>query len=557
MTGTFVAHSMRALTVAFATLAAACGSSGGPQTGGLTNWLRVCESDADCGDLRCLCGACTRSCGDEEGCLGLSRASCVPAADEGAVALCAGSTPESFGMCLERCPEEGCAAGTSCVAGLCTPNPTPTAQVTLDDSQRFQALVGIGAAVGYSVEQIVQHPRKAAVLDAMFSGTGLSVLRLRNQYASIDGELESTAELVAAAAERLGERPTILLNSASPPPALKANGSTYCEGNPDTCTLTTLPDGSFDYAGLASHWRASLNAYVVAGVEPDYISIQNNPNWVPPVGDANEACRFLPVEGTETVTTDAGDVEVRYPGYAEALEAIKGELDGLASVPRIVAPETTGPDEVAEYVAALDIADVDALAHHLYGVDLTNLDLDALAEFGELGEQYDRPLFQSEMFADPLTTAVLLHAALAVEGAAVFVHNGFVAVPPDSASDEGSLVKLSEDDFVVGDTRHVMCHYSAHVEPGWVRVAADSDTDDLYASAWLSPTGDELVIVLTNPGDNGVAAQIDVGGESPAASAVSRTVLGGVERSADLGELSSEGIVTVPAQSLVTVTVER
>jgi len=234
-----------------------------------------------------------------------------------------------------------------------------------------------------------------------------------------------------------------------------------------------------------------------------------------------------------------------------------GGLDGLAAAPRIVGPETTGFEEVAEYVAALDVADLDAIAHHLYGVDQSNLDLDALSELGQLGEEYERPLFQSEMYADPLTTAVLLHAALAVEGASVFVHNGFVSPPGDFESDDGSLVKLTEDDFVVGDTRHVMGHYAAHVEPGWRRVAADSDTDDLYASAWISPAADRLVIVLTNPSDAVVAVDLDTGGAVPEDTTVSRTVLGGVERSAQLGELSPEGVVVLPPESLVTVTLER
>ncbi|HOU94395.1 MAG TPA: hypothetical protein PLU22_25260, partial [Polyangiaceae bacterium] len=43
-------------------LVAGCDANRGPRAGRLTNWLRVCERDADCGDLRCLCGACTLPC---------------------------------------------------------------------------------------------------------------------------------------------------------------------------------------------------------------------------------------------------------------------------------------------------------------------------------------------------------------------------------------------------------------------------------------------------------------------------------------------------------------
>jgi len=109
-------------------------------------------------------------------------------------------------------------------------------------------------------------------------------------------------------------------------------------------------------------------------------------------------------------------------------------------------------------VAALDLANVDAIAHHLYQTDLDNLDLVALAELGVFGEQYQRPLFQSEMYADPLTTAVLMHAVLAVEGAAMYVHNGFVALADLPEPDQASLATLIDGDFVLGDAYHVMRH---------------------------------------------------------------------------------------------------
>jgi glucuronoarabinoxylan endo-1,4-beta-xylanase len=427
--------------------------------------------------------------------------------------------------------------------------------VSVDDTLRFQALVGIGAGMGYVVDEIVQHSRQAELFDAMFAASGFTMLRMRNRYGQEgDEDLESTREITTAATERLDEPPTIILNSASPPGSLKQNESNWCEGDPETCTLARLPDGAFDYAGLATHWRASLDAYAAVGVAPDYISIQNNPDWVPPAGNANEACRFLPTQGTVIVTTDTGDVEVEYPGYTEALEAVLGELEGLASVPKIIAPETTGSAEVAEYVAELDMANVDAIAHHLY-TDAPNPDPEALAALGDLGQQHERPLFQSEMHADSLTTAVLMHASLTVEGAAVYIHNGFVASASDIQPD--GLINLTADDFAIGDTYHVVRHYSGQVRPGWIRVAADPDTDSLLASAWVSPDDDALVVVLTNPASTKMAVQIETGVVAPASTVVTRTVLGGLERSAELGELPSERIVTLPGQSIVTVAIQK
>ena len=48
-----------------------------PGAGSNTNWLRSCETDAECGaDLRCRCGVCSRACDDD--CSLLPSAACAP-----------------------------------------------------------------------------------------------------------------------------------------------------------------------------------------------------------------------------------------------------------------------------------------------------------------------------------------------------------------------------------------------------------------------------------------------------------------------------------------------
>ncbi|MBN2193119.1 MAG: hypothetical protein JW751_09915 [Polyangiaceae bacterium] len=547
-----------ALPLVLAGVVVACDPAGGPRVGSQTNWLQACRSDADCGDLACHCGACTRSCSSDESCASLSGSvSCVPADDRGAIALCGGDRPSSPGFCLPSCDAAGCPDGTACVAGVCSPLPEPTGRVTIDTSTRYQSLVGFGAAIGYVQHEIARHPRKTALLSAMFAESGIDVLRLENLVGFAGEEdLSDTIALVEAAAEGLGREPTIMLTSWSPPPNLKASGSIVCEGNPDTCTLARAAGGEFDYAGLADHWRASLEAYAEAGIEPVFIGVQNNPNWVPPTGQPTEACRFLPTEGTAPALVGGDFVEVEYPGLAEAITAVAGRLEGLASVPGIVAPEVTAVEYVAEYVSRLDFSDVAAITHHFYGADPTAVDVDALAALGELGERHGRPLLQTEMTADGFGTAVLMHYALVVEGASAYLQNEIVGTDPPSAGSE-ELISLTAQDFAVEDPYFAMRHYAIHTDPGWVRVAATADVDGLLASAWSSPAEDALTVVLVNPGLSEIATELEFGEESMAASEVTRTVFDGVERSAELGDLSAAGILRVPARSVVTVALER
>ena len=200
-------------------------------------------------------------------------------------------------------------------------------RVTIDTEARHQTLVGFGASLAYADDAIVAHPEKSALYDLLFAESGLDVLRLRNRHEGANGAaLLPAREIVEAASERLGRTPLLFMTSGTPPAALKANRSRTCGGRPETCTLASLPGGGFDYAGFASHWRASLEAYADAGISPDYVSIQNNPNWVPPADRPNEACRFLPEEGTATVNVDGAAVEIAYPGYREALSAVRAAI---------------------------------------------------------------------------------------------------------------------------------------------------------------------------------------------------------------------------------------
>lgn len=469
------------------------------------------------------------------------------------MALCGGHPPASSGLCLRPCDDESdCPGGSACVAGVCSPLPPPTVVVTIDPSTRHQTLVGFGASFGYTVDEVALHPDRAELFGALFAEAGTNIIRLRNRFGHAGEEdLTTSLEIVNAATEILGARPTVLLNSPSPPSALKANGSNQCSGNPDTCTLATLPEGGFDYGGFAAHWRASVEAYAAAGIPVDYINVQNNPNWVPPASASHEACRFLPVEGVQTVTVGESTVDVTYPGLAVALAAVASQLAELATPPGIIAPEATGFSGVAEYLPHLDFTNVAAIGHHLYGLDLTAIDAAALAEVGALGQQYERPIFQTEMQADGFDTALLLHHALASIGVSAYLQNDFVA-SAELSPNSTALVALTADGFNLQGPYHALRHYAFFTDPGWVRVATGEEPNGLLTTAWLAPAEDALTVVLLNSAITEQVVRLDFGAFEPAAVDVVRTVFEGVEHSAELGALSETGVLRVPGRSIVT-----
>jgi hypothetical protein len=217
---------MRAASFALALTLAACSPSESPQTGSQTNWLTACDSSADCGELECLCGACTAPCTNDDSCSELAGASCVAQSDEGSIALCGGREPEQS-LCLPRC-EATCAEGTSCVAGVCAPLGTPTAHVAIDLETRHQTLVGFGASLAYAEDIIVARPDKAELFDLLFDRAGLDAIRFGNRYESAtDVAAGSASEIADSAEQRIGRRPFLLMTSGTPPSALRPTASAH------------------------------------------------------------------------------------------------------------------------------------------------------------------------------------------------------------------------------------------------------------------------------------------------------------------------------------------
>jgi hypothetical protein len=441
---------------------------------------------------------------------------------------------------------------------VCTPTGEVEAEVTIDPAARHQTLVGFGASLAYAEDYIAEHSDREELYDAFFDEAGLDVLRLRNRYD--DGEedpLASTSAIVSAASERLGQAPVLFLSSPTPPAALKANGSRTCNGDPEVCTLASLPGGGFDYAGFASYWRSSLEAYYAAGVRPDFISIQSHPNWIAPDGVALDACIFLPEEGTTTVTVDDVSTEVSYPGYREALSQVKSAIASLPDLPLIGAPET-GVGGLAEFVAPLDDNAFDALAFHGYGVEPESVDPELLDAVGELADERERPALLTEMQSEGLETAVMIHHAITDADASTYLQNDLVLTNADSGA--LGLALLTDDGFELQANFYAFLHYAKHTNPGWLRVDAATGSSGLLGSAWLAPDQSALTVVLVNPGEDDLESKLVLPASlrnSLTVTAVTRTVFEGLERSAALGPLPESGVVKVPGGSIVTISFER
>lgn len=525
-----------------------------PQTGSQTNWLLLCSSANDCGGLECLCGVCTAPCAETSDCAAAPGSSCIEPAERGAVATCDGRVPTT-GLCLPRCDEDSCESGKKCVGDVCVPVPSESVSVSLDPATKYQTLVGFGASLAYDDDTIENSPVREELLDAMFEDSGLRIVRFRNRFenGNVDA-LERTKSLLDGATERLGVPPTLFMTSGSPPPDLKANGQRFCTQSDVDCTLRRDADGGFDYAAFAEFWRASLEAHEAVGIVPDYVSIQNHPDWVSTNDEGVEACRFLAEEGTLAVTLPDGSVvDAEFPGYAEALEAVstaaasEGDFSFTASEALGALPTYLGPTDPARY---------DAVSVIFYSVNPFEPDVALLEGVRDFASASEKPIFQTEVARPGFETALLLHHALVSLGSSAFLQGSYFG----SELSQTSTSVVGTDGTTVArlPVFHALAHFARYTEPGWRRIAATTTAADVLSSAWLSPDEDAMTVVLVNKGL--LPVEVVLGGAPGDLlddADLVRTTFDGLERSVPLGRLASDRSVRVPARAVVTVTTPR
>lgn len=413
-----------------------------------------------------------------------------------------------------------------------------TYTASVDVSTTYQTLEGFGAAIAWYNNWLTEHPNKKELYQTLFFDSGLDILRLRNQYRNSPGFDYQDTEIVKTA-KIMNPSLKILLSSWSPPSNLKKdgvmNGGTLVKEN-----------GAFVYSKFADYWYDSLNAYAAKGILPDYISIQNEPDYE---NSGWETCIFKPAEDSN------------YPSYGKALDAVYSKLQAMTVKPKILAAEATGVGSnlVQNYANAMDLAKIYGIAHHLYnGGDANNPDSFNSA-FKAIAAAYpDKPRFQTEYdYGTAFTTAQLIHNSLVEEGV-----SGYFFWDLIWENNQRPLVALynpfnqsswgNSKGYTISDFYYTIQHYAKYTNPGYKRVAATSSSSDIKISAFTSPDQKQLTLVLINKAASESSVALNLNSYSAGSSAVYRTVFNGTDRFTPVGSLSGN-TVTLPAQSVVTV----
>ncbi len=433
--------------------------------------------------------------------------------------------------------------------------------VSVSPTQTFQTVEGFGGGTVYYQSWTVAHKNKAAIYDTIFTGLGMSGLRLGNWAQEENANLSSDAEIVSEAKKRLGDDFFIIMSSWGAPAELKANNSIKGSNGGIKASLKK-ENGAFVYDKFGAWWKRALEQYKAVGVEPDYISIQNEPDM-----DATyEATLFNPDEGDSIAS------------YGKALKAVHTAIQSMDNPPKILGPEPLGIgyNRTQNYVSKLDQNLLDGFCYHLYhsGVNRASNDRysypdDFEAALTKLYNAYgSKPLFMTENCSgrtrqpnDAIYIAWFIancfnygHSSSYLHWNLLWGNTGGGCINVENPWDTSTWT--TKEGFIVQCEYHGLRHFSKFVPRGWVYIASSSSNSDVVCSSFKSPTDDAYTVVLINKGSSEHAAKLSFPVSAPESGKIIQSVPNSGIYSQEKGKYTSGEKISLPSYSITTITLK-
>lgn len=441
-------------------------------------------------------------------------------------------------------------------------------QYTFNLEEKHQKIDGFGGAFTWYSDQVFTAGNTNGLLDAAFTDAKMSVIRFKNEYsyhgegnASNVGSMLRIYEAAVERAAKYGEEPTILLSCWSPPARLKSNQSINGGGS-----LAKHEDGTYMYEEYASWWVDSVKFYRDWGIKIDYISIQNECDFVA----SYDGCEFAQVE-TSTQASYA-------KAFLAVYDAMQAEFGDEA--PKMIAPETMSCAPLQLYAYVKDIIEtkpesIYGIGYHLYVGGDSDEDnntvkydsfvwnfLDMEKYFGEYG--YAR--WQTEFFRGRgLQTAALITNAMVQADMNAYIY--WSAVWPNERADfeSGELIGFvngksdNGDGWMLCADYYALRHFSEFIRPGYTRVEASMQGGiNFKTSAYVSEDEKTLVLVVVNLTKTEQTLQVPAEGQKITDSSIYQSVLG-IEDSSNnvlyqnIGALQADNTVKLPGESITTI----
>jgi arylsulfatase A-like enzyme/O-glycosyl hydrolase len=370
----------------------------------------------------------------------------------------------------------------------------------VDGGLRHQKIEGFGASAAFNINKLINNVHSNELADLLFQDLSLDILRIRNMYFADENlpfmdYVDDTVDTIALGEAALGRPLKILMSAWTPPTYLKSNN------NKAGGTLASDVNG-YRYDDYAQWWADSLNYYEGEGVVPEYISIQNEPNFTA----VYSTCKFDPVETTNNA------------GYNYAFEAVWQQLAidmGTDAMPKMLGPELVAFNKLDDYINNLiQPPHMYGYAHHLYSSNVGTNPSVLNAQMQSTNDDFGyKPLLQTEYFNGDSPTewlrkynlAKLMHNSLTLEEVSAYLY-WCLYWPIDGGQ---ALITLPDNtSYDINPEYYAFKHYSAFIDADWRRLEATSSQPGIDLSAYINPGEDKVTVVVLN--ENPGAADLDI-----------------------------------------------
>jgi glucuronoarabinoxylan endo-1,4-beta-xylanase len=430
-------------------------------------------------------------------------------------------------------------------------------QLTINTAQPKQTIDGFGGSIAYYENWLVAHPKRSMIYDCLFKDLGLSIFRTRNMYMNeglFNQGVADTKSVVTEGKKRSSY--DVMISSWSPPGKYKSNGK---PANDETmASLATDTNGNFVYGDFAKWWYNSLLNYKANGIDVKYVSIQNEPNW----GPGYEGCVFMPQE--QTVYDKKLAKNVKVASYANAFNAVYDTLAkynaNLKIAPKMIGPEVLGIENAwsgkpADYTKYMDMTKCYAVAHHLYtGTDPATM----LNNFTVLNNTYSsKPKMQTE-YSDKewFTLSQIIQSSLVVENVSAYLVWDLFWPGSDFLDLENPWASgtwVNPNGFKTGTKFYAFKQFANFIKPGWIRVTTSNPSVTIKPSAFMSPDGQSMSIVVINTGSTTDSISIASSAFAVSSGKIYRT--SDTENCISIGDYTG-GNIKLPVKSITTITLQ-
>ncbi len=427
----------------------------------------------------------------------------------------------------------------------------PPASLILDASQVHQTIVGFGGALTWYADRVFQSAYTEEINQLLFEDLGLDIVRFQNWYFPNDYPnnkdtagmpnqpiWENTATFFQLA-KATNPNIKVLLSSWGPPAALKSNDSTA--GG----TLKKI-DGEFVYDQYAQYW---IDTFDHLQFIPDYLSIQNEPGYTA----TWTSCVWRPSE------------TIDFPGYDTAIDAVYNALKDRPEVPLLIGAEVENIGSTSwdgnlnifrEFSTPLKTRDhISAYAYHLYNIWNPGKIDSVIPNMNIIRQEFsDKPNFMTEYsrdFAGWLETARIIQNTLIEANTSAYIHWNMVWGPAENPDQESAMISItSGGSYQVEENYYALKHFSKFIDIGFRRIALQGSDTTLRASAFLSPNGRRLVMIVVNAASDERPVEWDLQGVNITSAHAIQSTEGSLY--VELGDIDMSTQSSMPGESLTT-----